>query len=118
MAKVIDIEKILSSPESKEYCKYSREVGKCFKTNQLESSALNRRYNKALGQYREYLSQKGVLFPVPKYPIIKGKKETLRYCSTVVRELADGSMEYVCMVKNKKWIYEQVYKKESLNVLR
>lgn len=107
MEKVINLKRVFESEQCKEYHRLSKELSEYYKINQCESTALNRKYNKALDEYRKYLRMNGITLPAPKYPIIEENENTLKYSDVIVRELVGGGCEYVCMLHNPKWIYKQ-----------
>lgn len=107
MEKVINVKKVFESAQCKEYHRLSIELSEYYKTNECESTFLNRKYNKALEEYRKYLRLNGFSLPLPKYPIIEENNNTLKYSDVIVRELLGGGCEYVGMVKNPNWIYKE-----------
>lgn len=105
MEKTISIEEVFNSDECKKYLKVSKEISKYYKSNATESPELKKKYRNALKAYRQFLSDNGIKFPVPKYPILHGNEKTIKYKATIVKEKEDGTYEYIRMIVNPNWIY-------------
>jgi hypothetical protein len=105
-ARTIKIAEIFNSFEAKEYRDASIEIKQFYRSGVCETLEATKRYKKALERYRNFLDDRNIRLPCPKYPILKSNKNTLKYLDCVVQEI-DFKSEFIKMVPNPEWLYKK-----------